>query len=199
MSPSDTASPFQRAPGASAPEPSARPPITLSIEPLEDEAATGVNPGASSRTPPGSARKPRTVTSHVDDQSDLKPAPKDPKPSSAAPRPAPWRMPGVFGRLLGPLPGGPPRGGPRSSDAKTDRKVDSPPAPATDASVKRKIEREIRETLGDRVRAVEVRVSGRNVLVVARATRFWQKRSVRQSLETLPALAGLRARIELDN
>jgi hypothetical protein len=68
-----------------------------------------------------------------------------------------------------------------------------------DAAVKRGIEKQIRETLGDRVRAVEVRVSGRNVLIVAAATRFWQRRAVRRSLETLPILEGYRARIELDD
>jgi hypothetical protein len=65
--------------------------------------------------------------------------------------------------------------------------------------VKRKIEEQIRESLGDRVRSVEVRVRGRNVLIVARATRFWQKRPVRRSLETLPVLSGYRARVELED
>ena len=65
--------------------------------------------------------------------------------------------------------------------------------------VKKKIEKQIREVLGDRVRSVEVRVSGRNVLIVAEATRFWQKRAVRRTLETLPALEGYRARIDIDD
>ena len=73
------------------------------------------------------------------------------------------------------------------------------PSRSDDAAVKRKIEKQIRETLGDRVRSVEVRVSGRNVLIVAEATRFWQKRTVRRSLETLPVLEGYRARIDLDD
>jgi hypothetical protein len=71
--------------------------------------------------------------------------------------------------------------------------------PQSDAAIKRKIEKQIRDTLGDRVRSVEVRVSGKNVLVVAQATRFWQKRLVRRSLETLPGLAGYRARIQLED
>ena len=37
--------------------------------------------------------------------------------------------------------------------------------------MKKKIEKQIRDALGDRVRSVEVRVSGRNVLIVAQATR----------------------------
>jgi hypothetical protein len=84
-----------------------------------------------------------------------------------------------------------------ASERKPDR--DPRPGPETDAAVKRKIEKEIRDSLGDRVRSVEVRVSGRNVLVVAKATRFWQKRPVRRSLETLPILTGYRARIELED
>ncbi len=71
------------------------------------------------------------------------------------------------------------------------------PDPTTDAANKRKIEREIRDSLGDRLRSVEVRVSGRNVLIVAKASRFWQKRTVRRSLETLPGLTGFRARVDV--
>jgi hypothetical protein len=82
---------------------------------------------------------------------------------------------------------------------KAQRSADRAPEPATDSTVKRRIEREIRDVLGDRVRSAEVRVSGRNVLIVAKASRFWQKRAVRRTLETLPALAGVRARIELDD
>jgi hypothetical protein len=60
-----------------------------------------------------------------------------------------------------------------------------------------KIERAIQDSLGDRLRSVEVRVSGRNVLIVAKPSRFWQKRTVRRMLETLPELAGFRARVDV--
>jgi hypothetical protein len=69
--------------------------------------------------------------------------------------------------------------------------------PAADAAVKRRIEQQIRDAMGDRLRSVEVRVTGRNVLIVARPSRFWQKRSIRRTLETLPSLSGLQARIEI--
>jgi hypothetical protein len=65
--------------------------------------------------------------------------------------------------------------------------------------LKRRIEQQIRANLGDKVQGVAVRVSGRNVLIVAKPTRFWQKRGVYRALESLPALAGLRARIDLEN
>jgi hypothetical protein len=87
----------------------------------------------------------------------------------------------------------------KSSGEKAHQKAGTEPEPVTDASVKRKIEKQIRDTLGDRVRSVEVRVSGRNILIVAQATRFWQKRAVRRALETLPALDGYGARIDLDD
>jgi len=108
-------------------------------------------------------------------------------------------MPGLLSRFFQPPSADPRRDESKSAASKGRSKDDSRPEPRTDASVKRQIERQIRDTLGDRVRSVEVRVSGRNVLIVARAARFWQKRTVRHSLETLPALAGYRARIELDD
>ena len=108
-------------------------------------------------------------------------------------------MPGLLGRVLGQPPANRARDASRNGEAtsrpKTKTKAKS--EPETDAVVKRRIEQQIRATLGDKVQSVEVRVSGRNVLVVARATRFWQKRGVRRSLESLPALAGFRARIDL--
>lgn len=69
----------------------------------------------------------------------------------------------------------------------------------TDAVVQRRIEHQIRRTLGDKVQSVQMRVSGRNVLIVARASRLWKKRGVQRSLESLPALNGYRARVELDD
>jgi hypothetical protein len=88
--------------------------------------------------------------------------------------------------------------GPNTESRKRGNE-ESPSEPKSDGEVKRKIERQIRENLGDRVRSVEVRVNGKNVLVVARASRFWQKRAVRRALETLPALSGYRAHVELDD
>ena len=71
------------------------------------------------------------------------------------------------------------------------------PSPVPSSSPRRRIERQIRETLGDRVRDVEVRITGRNAVIVAQPSRFWLRRSVRRSLEALPALEGYRARIEI--
>jgi hypothetical protein len=68
----------------------------------------------------------------------------------------------------------------------------SPTAP------RRRIERQIREVLGSKLRSYDVRVVGREVTVHARSSRFWQRRAVRNALESLPALSGYRTSILVD-
>ncbi len=197
--PSDVGSPFRPGTGQPTGRTQGDPlqqPIPMTLEPLDDElesrpkTKTSTLPqGAADRSRAGGSRpapKSRTVTPGDDS-------------AASADRPAPKRLPGILGRLFQPLPPPPVRAQARSSASPAQKKADTSNEPVTDASVKRKIEKQIRETLGDRVRSVEVRVSGRNVLIVGQATRFWQKRAVRRSLETLSALDGYRARIELDD
>jgi hypothetical protein len=165
-------------------------PIPLTLEPLDDDAGTPrKQSGASS--PRGGTARPRTSNS-----------PGGPSDVPVETRPMPPRMPGLLGRILGQSPANPrgrdpSRTGDAPGRAKTESKSNSKAAPDADAVAKRRIEQQIRATLGDKVQSVEVRVSGRNVLIAARATRFWQKRSVQRALESLPALAGLRTRIDL--
>jgi hypothetical protein len=121
---------------------------------------------------------------------------EDKEPSR--PKPAPRRVPSLLGRLFGPPPPSasperPGRGGTSRKDARPDQESE----PGAELLAKRRIERQIRETLGDRVRDLEVRITGRNAVIVAQPSRFWLRRSVRRSLETLPALEGYRARIEI--
>jgi hypothetical protein len=59
------------------------------------------------------------------------------------------------------------------------------------------VEKQIQQSLGDRVRSVEIRVVGRNVVIRAQAARFWQRRSIRRSLETLSLPSGYRSRVEI--
>jgi hypothetical protein len=99
----------------------------------------------------------------------------------------------MFGRFFEQGSAEPSRSAPRS-EIKVERRSD----PAADNALKRRIEHQIREQLGDRVGSTEVRVVGRRVLIRTHATRFWQKRGVRRTLEALPAISGLQARIELD-
>ena len=74
-------------------------------------------------------------------------------------------------------------------DAKTD--------PATDAAMKRRVEKQIRESVGPRLKAFDVRVVGRDIVIRAQSTRFWQKRATRTAIEALPALSGYNALVEI--
>lgn len=117
-----------------------------------------------------------------------------PTPRREAPPPA-RRGLRLFGRFA-PPPSSPDRGSTRveiSDEPKSKSRLD----PAGDAERERRIERQVRETLGDRVRSVEVRVAGRNVAIRAEASRFWQRRNVRRTLESLPGLAGYRTTIDV--
>jgi hypothetical protein len=192
VAPTNLGSPFRpdaAAPVQSVPDATLRDPIPLTLEPLdEDPAPDQKKPGPTSARDTSGRAPASTLT-------------EEPQRTPAGPRPAPWRMPGLLGRVLGQPPASPVRDLSRSGEetgrAKTKTKAKS--EPETDAVAKRRIEQQIRTTLGDKVQSVEVRVSGRNVLIVAHATRFWQKRGVRRSLESLPALSGFRARIDLDD
>jgi hypothetical protein len=160
-------------------------PVPLSLEPLDDDPAPALD-RPRSRSPRES--QGRRSGSSPTDESDS---------ALANPRPTPRRMPGFLGRVLGQPPAGSSRNSARSSDGASRTKTKS--EPESDAVVQRRIEQQIRSTLGDKVQSIQVRVSGRNVLIVGRATRFWQKRGVYRSLESLPGLAGYRAQIDLDD
>ncbi len=117
-----------------------------------------------------------------------------PTPRSEAPPPA-RRGPRFLGRFA------PPSSftarGSRTSRGADPDEPKTKSDPASDAERKRRIERQVREALGDRVRSTEVRVVGRNVAIRAEASRFWQRRSVRRTLESLPGLAGYRTTIDV--
>ncbi len=119
--------------------------------------------------------------------------PPSPKPPSVTDR-TPRRR-GLFGLFrLGPAPAL------RSADRNTPVarvRVEPRSDPAADAALKRRIEQQVEEAVGDRVRGVEVRVVDRRVAIRARVPRFWQRRGVRRQLESLPALIGYRADIDV--
>ncbi|MDB5353427.1 MAG: hypothetical protein JWN86_4674 [Planctomycetota bacterium] len=71
--------------------------------------------------------------------------------------------------------------------------------PAADAALKRRLEAKVKEAVGDRARDVEVRVVDRNIVVRARVDRFWNRRPVRRTIEALPALAGYKAKVEIED
>jgi hypothetical protein len=109
--------------------------------------------------------------------------------SSTGPR----RAPSLFNRML---PFGPSDRG--ASGPRSGITVEPRSDPAADAAAKRRIERQIREVLGSKLRSYDVRVVGREVTVHARSSRFWQRRAVRNALESLPALSGYRTSILVD-
>jgi hypothetical protein len=69
--------------------------------------------------------------------------------------------------------------------------------PAVEAAIKRRVEKQIRQTLGDRVRSAEVRVDGRSIVIRVQAAHFWQRRGVRRNLESLSLPSGYKARVEM--
>jgi hypothetical protein len=180
--------------GPSSPSPSPAPTLTPSItspalppasspaprfrspgQPLRLEADS--EPAPTSR--PGGRSSPSAVTPGTTPES--RPAPAIPQRASSR-----------FGRFL-PIPFSSGRGDDAQSAIAGEPSTD----PASEAALKRRIERQIHEALGDRVHEVEVRVVGREVTIQAKTTRFWQRRTVRRTLESLPGLAGYRHTVEL--
>ena len=143
----------------------------LPLESVSDPAATDSRPGE--RLAPLAAKPGTTAESH--------PAPAvPPRPSSR------------FSRFLpSPFSAG------RVDNDRSAITVEPSTDPASEAALKRRIERQIHESLGDRVHDVEVRVVGPEVTIRAKATRFWQRRTVRRTLESLPGLAGYRHTVEI--
>jgi hypothetical protein len=164
---------------------------------------TLVGPGGPAEFPPdGAARPINPAPAAMGDTLSLEtisePIPDAPKPgaapaSGASTRPASpaaRRPSGLLGRFL-PAPFS--AAGGNQSAITVEPSTD----PAAEAALKRRIERQTQETLGDRVRDVEVRIRGRDVSIRARATRFWQRRTVRRTLEGLPSLSGYRPTVEI--
>src|SRR5271157_3878768 len=178
------------------------------LPPIEELPPVGHDPALTGRSP-----IPLTLQSIPDEPpaelgserlpADRSAAPRPPRASSARPmsepsapavsRPAPpLSSSTMFGRLLGPSGSSDESAGSRSSITVEPRSD-----PAAEAAAKRRIEKQVQQAVGDRVRSVEVRVSGRSVVIRAQAARFWQRWGVRRSLETIPLPSGYRARVEM--
>jgi hypothetical protein len=108
------------------------------------------------------------------------------------PKTAPTRRsPFLGGMLTSPF-------GPRSTTG-ADSTIRAEPRtdPAADAILKRRIEKQAHDAVGDRVKELNVRVVGRSVTIQAHGTRFLQRRSIRKALENLPGLSGYRSTIDV--
>jgi len=121
--------------------------------------------------------------------------------ASTIPPPAPRARGRFFGLVPGPGPAPartPPLGGPSTSSLPGRATVDDlKPEAAADSTLRARIERQANMAVGDRARSIDVRVDGRRATVRARGVKFLQKRGVRKSLESLPALSGLRSTIDV--
>jgi hypothetical protein len=138
-----------------------------------------------------------SVTAPNDDENEASPKPDTPARRAAKParpEPLPRRPPGLFSRFFPPADGGRPASAPRLKDSVTVKPRTDPEA---DAALRKRVERQIRDNFGTRLRSYEVRVVDQEVTVRARAARFWQRRNLRYAIETLPALSGVKANVEV--
>lgn len=66
-----------------------------------------------------------------------------------------------------------------------------------EGTLKRRIERQAREVIGDRARTIDVQVTGKSAVIRVRGVRLFQKRNVKRAVEGIPALAGLRSNVDV--
>ncbi|WP_435009628.1 hypothetical protein P12x_000885 [Tundrisphaera lichenicola] len=123
---------------------------------------------------------------------------RGPATSSRTTRPTPptVRRGRFFGLIPGPVAAPPGNGEASPGRAVAERSSEDP---AIDSALKRRVEKQAREAVGDRARQLDVRVVGKDVAIRARGVRFLQKRAVRKSLESLPVLSGVRSTIQVDD
>ncbi len=132
---------------------------------------------------------PPTLTAEEPDLND-KNKPKNAKPQTPSSRKRFSLFPG---------PSAPPRGRNNATERDSAIRVEPRADPAADAALKRKLEAKVKDAVGDRAKNVEVRVIDRNIVIRAKVDRFWNRRNVRRTIETLPALTGYKARVEIDD
>jgi len=169
-------------------EPRPRASIPMTVEPLDEAEDTprrsrpAAPAATNTRVPPTGRRSPAGPPYR---------GPSAPDPRAATRPPA---RQGFLSRLFGL---GTPRPEPPAHATNPSAARSPAERPGNDATARRLLEREITAALGEKARSVEVRVTGRNALVVVKPTRFWQKRTIRATIESLPALAGYRTRIDV--
>ncbi len=66
-----------------------------------------------------------------------------------------------------------------------------------EARLQQRIDKQVHDLVGDRARVIEVRVQGKTAVVRASGVKFYQKRAVRKSIESVPALTGMRTTIDV--
>jgi hypothetical protein len=111
----------------------------------------------------------------------------------------PARNPSRLSRLFGRAPAAPlPAPRSRNNSGSEDSITLEPRSdPAADAALKRRLEKQAEEAVGGRARSIEVRVVDRNIRIRAKVDRFWNRRAVRRSLETLPGVSGYKTTVDV--
>ena len=178
--------------------------------PLEMSAIPGSSASTASTSPSRSPRPLVLESTPGDSPSTLngpsgRPGPSTKRPSVSArvdppANPASSRRGGLFGLFRGPQPpANPARPYPDARPNTPGRALaeDATDELAAEAALKKRIEKQARIAVGDRARSVEVELSGRAATVSARGVKLFQKRAVRKSLESIPALSGLRSTVEV--
>ena len=159
-------------------------PIDATLPPLE---VPPIRPGSSRPRGTTTTDRDRSILDDPIDLMDIKDRDKSAKEDDK-PLPPPPRRSGLFSRfMLRPTSLG------SDSAIKAEPRSDA----AADAEIKRRLERQASAAVGDRTKAIEVRVVGRSITIQARGVKFLQKRAVRRSLETLPGLTGYRSVVEI--
>lgn len=119
-------------------------------------------------------------------------------PNSEADAPAsPSRRFRLFSRFQPPQPFWRPRDASRPDESSIS--VEPRSDPAADAALMRHIEHQVRVAAGNKLRNVDVRVVDRNITIRARVTRFWFRRNVKHTIESLPSLSGYHATVEVSD
>jgi hypothetical protein len=120
------------------------------------------------------------------------------KPTSPPqPVPTPARRPRLFGFFSGPAPSTAASSDPAGSKPIIPGRAMVDDEPAAESALKKRIERQAREVVGNRARSVEVKLDGKEAVVHVSGVKFLQKRAIRKQLEGIPALSGLRSTIEV--
>lgn len=83
-----------------------------------------------------------------------------------------------------------------AAESDDEIEIETHADPAQVAAVKRRIERQAFDAVGDRARQVEVRLKGKEVHIRVSGTKLFQKRAVRSALERLPTSNGYRTIID---
>jgi len=142
-------------------------------------------------TPLKNPRLPSASGVDVTDEGEVEVGPEDAEETRRAPE-SPYReRSGLLDRLFGnrqPIPD--------PSEIRLAAPED-PNDPIAAANLKRRLERQILRSEGDRIETLEVLVTGQRIHVRARSRRFWQKRALREALATMPMPIGYQATVEV--